>query len=267
MEEKIKVQNAITSAYEIRELTIKQRVIRSAIPLIIGSSITGWLWYMQYQNNALKDKWAFILPVFAFFAWLSLKIYKVTEVKLLAAYTEVVPFRSRALLSLKIFGATISICAIPWLIQYSSDQLYEYWWYVWPIAILGFSLTLVTFFNKTKRILTEAAQIESNLIQQKIAANGHISELNVHDQEDRWYFRYPFALLMLWAAYYIAENKQNAVWLSVCLVLIAAYQARELSALIIIFALLYLVWLGVAALPISVAIIIGAIIIATALKR
>lgn len=85
--------------------------------------------------------------------------------------------------------------------------------------------------------------------------------------ENKWYVRYPIAVLILWGAWYIVDKKPDSWWIAALVALAAIYFARELALLLIGIGLIYLLFQGIAALPVSIAIIIGAIIIASALKR
>jgi|GEM_PF-3078741 len=85
--------------------------------------------------------------------------------------------------------------------------------------------------------------------------------------EDKWYFRYPMAGLCLWGAWYFLNEKQDKFWLAAFAVLGAVIFARELSVFLLLIGIGYLLFQGIASLPVSVAVIIGAIIIASALKK
>ena len=82
----------------------------------------------------------------------------------------------------------------------------------------------------------------------------------------RWYLRFPLAFLMLYAAvFFVLEKHFFAI--PILLVIDAALLAREISWLLLIGGGLYLIFAGIAVLPVSVAIIIGAIIIASSIKK
>ena len=87
------------------------------------------------------------------------------------------------------------------------------------------------------------------------------------ERDDKWYVRYPIAFLLLAAAWWLATERENLWWLSVILVLSAAVYAREVSFLLLLALGAYLLFQGIAALPVSVAVIIGAFIIAAAIKK
>ena len=83
----------------------------------------------------------------------------------------------------------------------------------------------------------------------------------------RWYLRYTIALaIVAFAALLVTEV--SYLWpIAAFLVLDAAVLARELSLLLVTLGVLWLVYKLLAALPVSVAIILGALIIATGIAR
>jgi hypothetical protein len=85
--------------------------------------------------------------------------------------------------------------------------------------------------------------------------------------EDKWYFRYPVAALMIFGALYLLNERPNLWWMSVFLAIAAAFQARELSLVGIAIGGGYVLIKGIASLPTSVAIVLGALIIAAAVGR
>ena len=92
--------------------------------------------------------------------------------------------------------------------------------------------------------------------------------------EAAWWYRYPMAGLAFLSAWFLMEWRPNLWWLSVIAVLYGLTIARELGAVVLYVALagfgIYIVvaaFQGVASLPVSVAIIIGAVIIAAAVGK
>jgi hypothetical protein len=92
--------------------------------------------------------------------------------------------------------------------------------------------------------------------------------------ERQWWYRYPMAGLMLLSAWFVVEMKPNFWWVAVVLVIYGLILAKELGYLVLV-GLVFLVGLwffqgvfqGIASLPISVAVIIGALIIAAAANK
>lgn len=78
---------------------------------------------------------------------------------------------------------------------------------------------------------------------------------------ERWYVRYPLAGVVLWAAAYLMDVKDGKFWwLSVVAGLLAIVLMRELAFFMVTILAVVLLFQGMAALPVSVAIIVGALI-------
>lgn len=83
----------------------------------------------------------------------------------------------------------------------------------------------------------------------------------------KWWFRYPMAVLCLLGAWLLSEWKPNLWFMPVLLVLVAMVSAWELTLVGLGIGIAILAFKAIASLPVSVAIIIGAFIIGAALKR
>ena len=85
--------------------------------------------------------------------------------------------------------------------------------------------------------------------------------------ENKWYVRYPMAAGALCLAWHVLSPKPDSWWAAAALGLLALFWAREVGVVLIAFGAGYLILKGIASLPVSAAIIIGALIIASAIKR
>ena len=83
--------------------------------------------------------------------------------------------------------------------------------------------------------------------------------------ESGWCVRYPIAALICWGAVALGQNGHP--WMCGAAVLLAATVAYELSALLIVLGVGHLLYQGIAGLPVSVAIVIGAFIIASIIRK
>lgn len=83
----------------------------------------------------------------------------------------------------------------------------------------------------------------------------------------RWYVRYLLAAIAIGFSIYIYTLDQNEWVLSLLLFIVAAFLSYELIGIILIIILIYWSITFIAVLPISIAIIIGAIVIALAIRR
>jgi hypothetical protein len=245
----------------------RTRIAKAAGAFVISLGLAFWGWWEQYENNALAKNWYVLLALPALGLWISYRLYRTTETKVLSYTVEAVPVTVRLKRGVSILSGTILRCGIPWSLQYSSDQLSTYWWYVWPVAIPGLAWSAFEFLRVRKHVLVPEAQVEKLRLDQEEKLKEQAAAQLAAEREDRWYFRYPMAALMIFGAYWVVEKKEHLWWLGLLLLLVAAFQARELSLLILAALGVYLLFQGIAALPVSVAVIIGAIIIAGASRR
>lgn len=87
------------------------------------------------------------------------------------------------------------------------------------------------------------------------------------ESDDKWYVRYPLAALMLFGSVYLIQDSPKLWWVALCGVIVAAFQAREISLIALAFGGIWFLFKGIASLPVSAAIIVGAMIIAAALRK
>lgn len=267
METSSETQSPDTAAYVITPVSARARYGKAAVPIVVSVALTVWGWWAQYQNNAFDDKWFILLPLLAVGFWLGFKLYRETEHKRLAFHSVDIPLIARIKKASAIAGVALGLCALAWAVQYSNDQFLEYWWYVWPVGVPGLVWSAIELLGARKRVLTPAGEAEAKRLESQKQVKEAEAARRAAVMEDRWYFRYPLAALMLFGAWWIVGEKEKLWWLAILLVIVAAFQARELSLLILAGVVVYLLFQGVAALPVSVAVIIGAVIIASALRR
>ena len=260
-------QSRDAAAYVITPVSARDRYVKAVVPIVISIVITAWTWWAQYKNNTLHDKWFILLPLLVAGFWLGAKFYRKTEHKRLAFLSIDIPLIGRVKQAGAIAGGTLGLCALAWISQYSSDQLQEYWWYVWPIGVPGLVWSAIVLLRAHKLVLTPAGEAEAKRLESKRQAKYAEESLRAAEMEDSWYFRYTLAALMLFGAWWIVSEKEKLWWLAIMLVIVAAFQAREFSLLVLAGIVVFLLFQGMAALPVSVAIIIGAVIIARALRR
>lgn len=170
----------------------------------------------------------------------------------------VIPFRERRAKALKIAAGTAAALVAVWLVQASNGHFAEYWWYPWPAALVGLAVSLKTLFQRRKLVFTpEGAEEEKALQIEKYRKD--------REREDKWWFRYPLAAFMFWGAWNVYVERPRSWWLAVLFVVAALFVARELALVLIAAALIGGAFFLVSGLPVSVAIIVGASIIAWAI--
>jgi hypothetical protein len=242
----------------------------------------AWLYFANYIDwkagdldlqNILKNSW---LPglVFCF----GLLVYRVKEVQRFETHEVALGFGARLReTALWLFaGFVFFLTAL--IVLLVSDTPSRLWPAVLPpLLLIGFGSYIV--IRKTRTVLTPnglAAQESIN----KSAAVPPPSNVGVmtNDGDDwlitaKWWVRYPMAIGLAAVGWYFAFGLEKK-WGWVIAVLFW-FGAAGLMREVFLFALgagllVLIVWVlgvGIAALPISAAIIIGAVIIAVAVKR
>lgn len=254
-------------AWIVTPISKRARVTRAGLSLLVGFGLALWLWSVQYANHVLLQNWYVpaLLPVIG--AWLAWRFYRKRERRELSFAWQPIPAATRikrgavGLLGMFLVGVLV------WLGQYAEDSLHDNWWYVWPIAVPGAIWVLAQLLKSKRKVLLPAAEVE----RERVAVENQLKQQESARQSDelisRWYLRYPIAAVMLLAAYWAAVKAVHLWWLALLLVVVAALEAWELSLLALAGLVAYWLFKGVAALPVSVAVVVGALIIATALRK
>jgi len=143
---------------------------------------------------------------------------------------------------------------------WSENQISYLTWFISPVFILGLIQSYLYLRTTHRKEPTRDA------IERKLAEE---AEIQAREAEfaDRWYVRYALASVCLWVAWHFLTLESPKVWVAVIAAIFAALAAREISLLIILFGIGYLLFVGIAALPISVAVIVGSILIALAIRK
>ena len=159
----------------------------------------------------------------------------------------------KALLSLLVFGA-IGATVFVFLVV-SGQGIDVALLYQLPILLPGLLISHQIWINEKRRPKSDSEFTE-------IARAKHLREEKLEAISKSWYVRYLLSVLIMFLAFYIYQTEENNWWLALVLAVFAAVQAREVSILALILVAGYLVFKGIALLPVSFAIIVGAIIIA-----
>ena len=242
----------------------------------------AWLYFANYidwkagdldSQNILKNSW---LPglVFCF----GLLVYRVKEVQRFETHEVALGFGARLReAALWLFaGFVFFLTAL--IVLLVSDTPSRLWPAVLPpLLLIGFGSYKV--IRKTRTVLTPnglAAQESIN----KSAAVPPPADVGVtnNDEDDwlytaKWWVRYPLALGLIALGWYFAFGFESKFgWIMTVLGWLGAaglmreYSLFTLGAGVLVL-IVWLLGIGVAALPVSAAIIIGAVIIAVAVKR
>lgn len=173
---------------------------------------------------------------------------------------EAIPIEKRRKATLWCVAALVFFTGMVWVDQVSNGRFAENWWYLWPFWLV--MLPAIPYYWLRKRKLVDTPQAILAAAKDDEEKRRKQAEL-----EQRWWFRYGMATLLVGGAWYVYEYKPQLWWVSLLLVIGALGQARELFLFVLGAGLLVAVLVGLAALPISLAIILGACVIAYGVMR
>jgi hypothetical protein len=256
----------------LESLPQSYRRMRAFVALAIGVTIATWMAYLQWSNNVLGQvESIWLIVALAVGGW-RFKVW-MNKGPVRRYQSNVLPLsvrqRVRKIWPLLLvgFGGSALLLGVHW----SDGMLAERWMtslLFLPFGVLG---VFICVFLKQEAVLTpEAAKLKAFY--------------DAQDEKDRgaWadqlgeflalkIIRYPGAALLLWAAYYFANDPKSKPWVWVVFVFWAMVAAKEVALWLLgagfIVGVLVLGFNVLAAVPVSVAIIIGALIIAGALKK
>lgn len=239
----------------------------------IGLALALALWILQYTNGALDlaRGWFGILPIAIGLALGSLAYRNSTYVRRYTSARVRYTARKRFARAFKWWFASIAIACLIWWVQSEHAQFTEYWWYAWPVLpffLVGTGLFLRRNGEELSPAAKKAKTYFNMLEQQASASSNHFDEFI-----ELPLVRYPIAALCLYGAYYfgVESTHPNAGWGAVAALIVAGVCARELSkwilGIVLFGAIAWAVIAGASALPVSAAIIVGALVIASAMKK
>lgn len=180
---------------------------------------------------------------------------------------------------LKLFGILIFVLMFVFVPLAEAEEIgaFDFGCAIVGCVIASYMLfrSIKSLFRKQRSILTDEARerIERERQEEMAAIEPNEDELGF---KSSWYIRYPLAVGCLVLTFILADYAGDsedekfalAVWLWVAILgVFSLIYAREVSLLALGALLFYWFFKGIAALPISVAIVIGALIIASALKK
>lgn len=241
----------------------------------IASAITVWLFYEQFQNNASAPYMLWGFGIFSLGTFFGVRAFGIRERRVFdsteAHYTHVQRIKRAA----RWFLPGLVGLAFVWSVQLSSDQFSAYWWYAWPVLfplLVGGGLYML----RSERVLSEKGQSARALVAANKARAAEQRNASLRELAGSGLVRYPVAAGCTYLAYVFATETtgKDTVWAVLGCVVLAVVLARELAmwllgALVVgLVAWAFIAGLGALnTLPVSTAIIIGALIIAMALNN
>jgi hypothetical protein len=229
------------------------------------------MWGIQLRNGVLGENGWVPLVLLLLAAAGSWRILGHKEPK--DAVVKIIPAMHRRRLALRGTVALAGIIGACWLVAWTNGAMPAGWWYPLPFASTILIYIVHVLITDTRVVSAEhkVAERQSSLqAGQRQSFFDRIVEFVLTSMLEYWWLRYPFAALLLYGAYAIyLDSKPGSGFWAIALSLAALYIARRVVVAIAVVGIVCLIgWAvfgAIAALPISVAIIIGAIIIAGAL--
>ncbi|WP_454752275.1 hypothetical protein [Cupriavidus necator] len=239
----------------------------------IGFFVAFILWGLQYGNGALDLAWGWVglMPIAVGLAMGSLAYRDSTPVR---RYTTVrAPYTDpeRFYRAFKWWFWPAASVIVFWWVQFEAGSIAKSWWLA-SLALPFFLVGVYRFRAKEGMALSPAAikaKVYFDMLEQR--ADEQPSLIDKFWQTP--FARYPVAALFLYGAYYFGVESvdKDSGWLAIAAIVVAGILARELSKwllwLALVGAITWAVIAGISALPVSAAIIVGALIIASAMKK
>lgn len=254
----------------------KIRRKRAAIRLVVAIAIAAFFLYMGFSNGEFDNKslsWAaiiFCIGVILFWSNLnktSIQRFAVERVRLSRGQRakKAFPFWLLG------YGGALST----WAMQYRFDDLKENWHIGFGFFVIGVVGNFIfSNLEYESKLTSEAAELQA--IQAAIVTNEPKtpSELDILLEKiwERKLVRFPVAIGLYWGAFELSQSDYPKKWIFTALIALMGIGAAPELILFVIGAslLIGLLVFGfnvVASLPISIAVIVGALIIASAVKK
>lgn len=260
-------------------LPLQRRWLAFAWRLGIGLVISVWLASAQLANNVRGPEWFWSIGIFTFSAVMAVRAFLKREVRVYESTVIHYSLRQRAIRSARWFFPGIGLIGVIWWVQMAADRFREHWWYAWP-ALLPIFVGIGLFLLRSERVLSGAGQCAR--LEDEAAKQKRRQELGSGFERlmDLRSVRWTIAGACFFGAYFwfFDSADRNAGVLSASAFILGLVFARELGlwflglgawliGLAVVFGIGWALFAGVAALPVSVAVIIGALIIAGAVSK
>lgn len=259
----------VTPGYSVREISFRSRVLKAGAISAFALLWAGAIWVEQYEKGTLERAWGPLLGLlFALFvAW---NIWATKHRKVYAGEWVEIPAETRHRKALLCVLVQIAACGGGWWIWAATGWPGIFTFVGAVVLGVGGQLAYVLTTKRTFVLSPEGAEAKKQ-DETPATAEPTPESIEVSRKFDEFtagpLFRYPVAGLLGWIAWYVADSRPDIWWVSVVLVLFAAGLAREMTLVVLAIGIGYLAFQGLASLPVSAAIIIGALIIASALKE
>lgn len=241
----------------------------------VGTGIALLIWSLQFASGTLFSSVALwgLIPL-AIGLLSAYSTYQAAEVRRYSTTTNARTRKQRLRRAGPWWAIGFVSIGLVWWIQFEKGNFQQAWWYVWPLLL--FFIVGLGLYRLSREIVLTADAAAAQAHFEKLAQQPSTTptEPTAFDRfVERPFVHYPLAAALLAGAYYFAFESQekSSGWVALgCLSLagLAAHEAAKwLLGLSLIGVLIWAIVAGISILPVSAAIIIGALIIAGSLKR
>jgi hypothetical protein len=265
-----------SAATWVEPIPLEARRKAFAKRFIPGLLVALLLWGAQYSNGVLAQDYLIVgLIPLVIGALVGMNAYQKTEVRLYSTAKVEYTTQQRVKRARGYWLLGIGTLAVIWGLQLGYGQFEGYWWYAWPALFPLFVGTGLYLLRGEVALAPAAAEAKKHFDAetQKLVDSGKAPPTAVDKLLTSGWFRYPCAAALLYGAYYFAveDTGKNSGWVALACVVLAGMCAYEVSKPVLYVGLVVGIgWAaisGLAALPVSLAIIIGALIIASAVRK
>ena len=253
-------------------VSLAERWAKLAWRMGIAGAVTAWLFYLQFHDNASGPYMLWGFAISALGTFLGVRAFGIRERRIFDS-TEVHYTRAQRLKrAAPWFLIGLAMLAIIWTVQYGSDQFSTYWWYAWP-ALLPLAVSAGLYLLRSERVLSKSGQLARARLDAAKTEVLRQRQTRLEAIAGSGLVRYGGAAVCVYVAYWFltdAPGKNNG-WAALAFVVFAMVLARELGILLLGLGVAcvagWALFSGIAALPVSVAVIVGALIIASAVGK
>ena len=253
-------------------VSLRERWTKLAVRMAIGSAVTAWLFYLQFQNNAPAPYMLWGFAIFALSTFLGVRVFGIRERRVFDTTKVRYTHAQRLKRAARWFAPGVVMLGFIWGVQVASDQFSTYWWYAWP-ALMPLVVGVGLYMLRTEGVLAGSgryamAQLDAAKAQKRQELGSTLERLLEVGP-----VRYAIAAVCFYGAYYFAfeDTGKKAGLAAVCALIVGFVFARELGLWLLGLALVigigWGLFAGIAALPVSIAVIVGALIIASAVSK
>lgn len=253
-------------------VTLGARWAKLAWRMGIASAVTAWLFYLQFQDNAPAAYMLWGFGMFALGTFLGVRAFGIRERRVFDTAEVHYTHAQRIRRSARWFVPGLAMLAVIWWAQVDNGQFSTYWWYAWP-ALFPVLVGVGLYMLQGERVLSAKGQFARAQVD---AAQAQVKEQRIARLKavaQGAPVRYAGAAGCLYMAYLFATEStdKDKAWFAFGSAVVAFILARELGIWLlgvgIACGAAWAFFSGIAALPVSAAVIIGALIIAAAISR